>query len=191
MPEVFSFDQQDGRRIERDTGLGGAETVVEGRVVDPENEWNPLRVGKVERIPLEVSGGRAAILCRRWSGRERLAYEDAITERLLQTEQRTGEDTIKIGSLRLFAASLTIIGSEGFETFGLDGFLQGDRPSREEDLLKITDPDTYDEVLRHAMRVQPLPSAGGDDDKSKGGESAEDPSRTLSTPETSTGVAAE
>lgn len=164
---------------------------IEGKVVtddDLRQEWNPLEVGKVERIPLDVSGGRAAILCRRWSGRERLAYEDAITERLLQTEQRTGEDTVKIGSLRLFAASLTIIGSEGFDPFvGRPGFLQGSRDEREADLLQIGDPDTYDEILRHAMRVQPLPSAGGDDEKSGGTD--EDPSRTLSTPATSNGVA--
>jgi hypothetical protein len=167
-------------------------TIIEGTVVTDEDlrqEWNPLEVGKVERIPLDVSGGRAAILCRRWSGRERLAYEDAITERLLQTEQRTGEDTIKIGSLRLFAASLTIIGSEGFDPFvGRPGFLQGERPEREADLLQIGDPETYDEILRHAMRVQPLPSAGGGDDEKSGG-TDQDPSRTLSTPGTSNGVA--
>jgi hypothetical protein len=89
---------------------------------------------------------------------------------------------VKIGTLRLFAVSLTIVGSTGF---GRDGFLAGDRASREADLLSISDPDTYDEILRHALEVQPLPSAKDDDEPKDAGDD-EDPSETSRTHPTPT-----
>lgn len=160
---------------------------IRGELVDPDApaEWNPLAEVTPETIPLEASGGRCSIKYRRWTGRERLAYEDAITEKLLTTDERTGDDTVRLGSMRLFAASLTIVGSEGFELIGLDGFLQGNRSEREADLLKITDPDTYSEIIRTATRIQPLP--GSENAGGKGDEETDDdgdPSRTPSTPPT-------
>lgn len=163
---------------------------IEGTLVDANApaEWNPLGEVTPETIPLEASGGRCSIKYRRWTGRERLAYEDAITEKLLTTDERTGDDTVRLGSMRLFAASLTIVGSEGFEIVGLDGFLQGDRESREEDLLKITDPDTYSEIIRTATRIQPLPGSENAGKRDGETDDDEDPSRTPSTPPRDAGV---
>lgn len=144
-------------------------------------EWNPLAELVDEIVPLEVSGGRATIVLRRWSGRERLAYEDAITQKMLTTDERTGEDTVKIGTLRMYAATLTIRGSSGFP---VEGFLSGPREKVEADLLSITDRETFSEILRHALRVQPLPSqesAAGDDGDDD--EDGDDPFPTPRTPE--------
>jgi hypothetical protein len=150
-------------------------------------EWNPLEEIRPETVPLEASGGRASVTYRRWTGRERLAYEDAITQRMLTTDERDGSDTVKIGTLRLFAASLTIVASSGFpETPDGRPFLSGTRAEREADLLRITDRPTYDEILRTANRIQPLPSQesdAGDPDDDEDGD-AGDPSPTPSTPET-------
>lgn len=169
---------------------------VPGQVVTPDGisvekpapEWNPLQRPAPETVPLKASGGQASITYRTWSGRERLAYEDALTQRLLTTDERDGSDTVKMGSLRLYAVSLTIVGSSGFEAFAGPGFLQGDREKVEADLLKVTDSDTYGEIVAEALRVQPLPrmdgSKGKDDDE--GASSDPDPSRTLSTPQTPT-----
>lgn len=148
--------------------------------------WNPLSAIPDEWRDLEVSGGRAAVLYRRWSGRERLAYEDAITERLLTTDERTGDDTVKLGSLRLFAATLTIKGSRGFpsplaSTDNPREFLTGTRDQVEADLLSITDSATLSEILRHAREVQPLPGQEPSSPADGDGSSDEDPSPASST----------
>lgn len=152
----------------------------------PPVEWNPLAELTPQRIPLKASGGRAAVLYRPWSGRESLAYEDAITERLLTVDQ-AGEETVRMGAMRLFAASLTIVGSEGFPK-AADGrdYFTGTREQRESDLLAITDPATYSEIRDTALRVQPLPTAGGQEseDDEDGGEGS--PSPTVSTSPTDT-----
>lgn len=144
-------------------------------------EWNPLATTEPETHPLKASGGRATVLLAPWTGRERLAYEDALTERML-TEDENGETTVRMGTLRLFAISLTIKGSTGF---GVDGFLSGDRAKVEADLLSITDAKTFEEIRDLALKVQPLPSQdnSSDDDEDAG----EDPSETSSTQATPTG----
>lgn len=162
---------------------------VEGHVVgsEPAHVWNPLQRPEPITVPIERSRDPedpsrfASVIYQRWGGRERLAYEDAITERLLTTDERTGDDTIRLGSLRLFAVSLTIKGSTGFELFGMDGFLQGDRDKIEADLLLIGDPDTYSEIVAAALKVQPLPRADGSSAPTEEDASDGDPSRTLST----------
>lgn len=145
-------------------------------------EWNPLATLTTTRHPLKVSGGKAAILCRRWDGATRLAYEDAITERML-TEDGRGEETVKIGTLRLFAVSLTVRGSEGFpEREPGRAMFAGTREQVEADLLAL-DPDTFDEIRKIALDVQPLPSAKGDDAKDdEDSADGDDPFLTPSTP---------
>lgn len=147
----------------------------------PAAEWNPLATVDPIEVPLKSSGGRAFLVCRPWTGRERLAYEDAITERLLTTDERTGDDTVKLGSLKLFAVSLTIVGSKGFPLRNGRPMLSGTREEREDDLLAITDADAYREILDEALRVQPLPSIGKSDEDEETDDD-EDPSRTPPTP---------
>lgn len=166
------------------------DSMTEQSVESAVPEWNPLAKREIVRHPLKVSGGRAAVLLRRWSGRERLAYEDALTERMMQLDS-SGEETVRIGTLRLFAATLTIVGSEGFpvELDERDGraFLTGTREQIEADLLSITDTTTLDEIRKAATDVQPLPSAAGDDQDDEDDESnLPDPSSTSRTPPTPT-----
>jgi hypothetical protein len=152
------------------------ESVHKIHTLDEEPEWNPLEELRPITLPLAVSRGRASVTFRKWSGRERLAYEDALTQRMLVRRAGaaagSGEDdeddddrTVAIGTLRLFAASLTVRGSSGFPNVR-DGFLSGTREDVETDLLAITDDDTYREILELATKIQPLPSAGKSDDKS-------------------------
>lgn len=151
------------------------------------NDWNPLASVEPVTIPLDVSkdddgNPRASIILRKWTGRERLAYEDALTERMLTSDQK-GEETVKIGTLRLYAISLTVVGAEGFPTRP-DGseLFAGGREAVEQDLLAL-DPATFAEIRKHALALQPLPSLGGDaDDKddADGESSLPDPSRASS-----------
>lgn len=174
--EAFPSEAVTGRVIDAATGRPYDEPA-------PVQEWNPLRRAEPETIPLKVSGGEASLTYRRWSGRERLAYEDALTERFLTTDERDGTDTVKLGSMRLYAVSLTIVGSSGFERFAGPDFLQGDRAKIERDLLMIDDEDTYAEIMETALRVQPLPRQDKADEETGGDDATEDPSRTLSTPQ--------
>jgi hypothetical protein len=156
----------------------------------PAREWNPLAVSVAEEFPLKVSGGAASVLLKRWTGRERLAYEDALTERMLTTDERTGEDTVRIGTLRLYALSLTVVGSKGFPARS-DGtaMFTGDRDLREADLLAL-EADTFNEIRELATKYQPLPRIGEDDDDASdsAGDDTSDPSRTPSTPPPVDGV---
>lgn len=154
--------------------------------------WDPLAPIEPVTIPLKVSGGRATVTCRRWSGRQRLAYEDAVTTHMLAAKDGTdpdsdddGDSTVKLGTMRLFATSLTVIGSTGFPEQDGRTFLTGTREQVEADLLAITDEATFEEIRDHATKVQPLPSMDDDDDKEKpaGGDAA-DPSLTPSTSQT-------
>lgn len=156
-------------------------TAAPTAVSEPLLEWNPLAQVTTTRHPLKVSGGRAAVLLRKWSGRERLAYEDALTERMLTLDQ-AGDETVKIGTLRLYGVSLTVVGSEGFPPRA-DGtpMFTGDRELREADLLAL-EPETYTEVREAALEYQPLPSMGGDKKDDDDEADLEDPSRTPSTP---------
>lgn len=150
------------------------------------SEWNPLESLEDVTRPLKVSGGRATVTLRKWSGRERLAYEDALTQRMLVKKARRDgeepgeddEDTVAIGTLRLYAASLTVRRSTGFPP-ATDGrsFLSGTREQVEGDLLTITHGETYSEILRLALEVQPLPKAVSSDED-EDGDDGDDPSRT-------------
>lgn len=139
-------------------------------------EWNPLATTVPQRCPLKVSGGRAYVDYRPWSGRERLAFEDAIGVRFLVEE---GE-TVLIGSMRAYGVALTVVGSAGFPPPG-DGspraFLTGTVDQRLEDLLAL-DAETYDEIRTTALRVQPLPRLDADDATPAAGSDDEDPSPT-------------
>lgn len=143
-------------------------------------EWNPLATIEPIVEPLKVSGGRASVTYRRWSGRERLAYEDAITERLMTKDQHD-EETVLLGTLRLFATSLTVIGATGFPERDGRPMFTGTREQREADLLAC-DPDTFDEIRETATRIQPLPSADKGEEKPDDGGAEGNPSPTASTP---------
>lgn len=153
---------------------------------EPVPEWNPLASTAVQVIPLKVSGGRAHVHYRPWSGRERLAYEDAVAVRFLAKDAE-GEESVLMGTLRLYAISLTVVGSEGFPPGPVNDsptprlFLSGTREQREADLLAL-DAATYTEIRETAFRVQPLPTLAGDDGPGDGDDDA-DPSRTPSTPQ--------
>lgn len=150
--------------------------------------WDPLATVEPTTVPLEASGGRASVTYRPWSGRERLAFEDATTERFLTTGT-DGDETIRMGSYTLFAVSLTVVGSDGFPS-AADGrvFLTGTREQREADLLSIAHAPTFQEIRRTALKVQPLPraeeaAAGVADDEDDGDEGSPEgnPSPTSST----------
>jgi hypothetical protein len=156
-----------------------------------EAEWNPLRKLEPEWFPVEASKNaagkpRAWVLLRKWSGRERLAYEDAITEKML-TKDTAGEETIRLGTLRLFACSLTIVGQKGFPT-RVDGsaLFSGERQRVQADLLDL-EPDAYNEIRELALKVQPLPSENQEETAKKGDDDVDesalpDPSREPRTP---------
>lgn len=145
----------------------------------PVPEWNPLETLAPQRIPLKVSGGRAAVLYRRWSGRERLAYEDALTVKFL-TPDAAGGDTVLLGSMRLYAVALTVVGTDGFPG---DFDVTMSHGSVEEKIanLLLLDPATMNEIRDTALKVQPLPRAD-DGLEDKGTDAAEDPSPTPPTP---------
>lgn len=151
----------------------------------PPDDWNPLATIEPETRPLKRSGGRISVTYRRWTGRERLAFEDILTQRMM-TKDEAGGDTIKIGTLRLYASTLTIQGSTGFETFGArEGFLSGTPKEIEDDLLSITDEKLRNEIVETAREIQPLPKIGDDDEDSDGGDDdGDDPFPTPSTGET-------
>jgi hypothetical protein len=152
---------------------------------EPVAEWNPLAKIEPVTVPLKVSGGRASIILRRWTGRERLAYEDALTELMLVTDSR-GEDTVKIGTMRLWAVSLTVVGCVGFPNRpdGTPLFAGNSREETEQDLLAL-DPDTFNEIREHALKLQPLPSAAEDEDDPDEGDGEGDLPDPSSTPSTS------
>lgn len=145
------------------------------------SDWNPLATVEPVTLPLDVAGvlddgsPRATITLARWSGRQRLAYEDAITSRMLTTDERDGSDTVKIGTLRLFATSLTVVGCSGFPSRADGSPLFTARPGMdlrsavEADLLAL-DGATFAEIRDKAMKVQPLPSS----DDGDGDENAKD-----------------
>jgi hypothetical protein len=141
-------------------------------------EWNPLARREPVTVPLECSGGQASATYAPWSARERLAYEDAMTTRLL-TEDGAGEETVRLGTMRLVALGLTLQ--------RLDGFPPGYEEPTEEHLLTL-DAEVYAEILRHALEVQPLPSGDKPDEPAAEleGDTAEggDPFPTPPTPPT-------
>lgn len=156
-------------------------------------EWNPLAEPEPVTRELKVSGGKASVTYRRWTGRERLAYEDAMTVRILVLDE-SGDQTVLMGTLAIFQTALTVQSSDGF---GVDGFLSGDVAKRESDLLSITDRKTLLEIVRTAREIQPPPGVDDtaektepddpdDPDDPEGGEEG-DPSPTPPTPQTPTG----
>lgn len=148
-------------------------------------EWNPVSTIETVRVPLEVSGGRAAVLLRRWSGRQRLAYDDAVVTRALATDE-AGLETVKFGSLGIIRTALTVVGSDGFPGVE-DGFLAGDPAKVEADLLSITDLPTLREIITLAREHQPTSAdTTADDAPAAGGEGDADPSRTPPTPQAET-----
>lgn len=141
-------------------------------------EWNPLATTAPQRIPLKVSGGRATVDYRPWSGRERLAFEDAIGVRFL-TKDEEGEGSVLIGSMRAYGVALTVVGSSGFPPLDERDrpFLTGTVDQRLADLLAL-DAETYDEIRSTALRIQPLPRLDADDATPAAGSDDEDPSPT-------------
>ena len=152
----------------------------------PVPEWNPFLVPTPETRTLTSSPNGASVTFARWTGRERLAYEDALTERLMTKVESDDSDTVKIGTMRLLSVALTVRGSSGFPMMS-DGraFLEGTPRQRENDLLLLGDSDVYDEIAKYALEIQPLPRVdGGDNADGEEGEEGEDPFPTPSTPTT-------
>lgn len=153
--------------------LEGTEPALEPAAQTPPRvavrTWNPTDRPAAVSVPLECSRTlysdgtsdepTASITLRRWTGRERLAYDDEVTMRAMGTDS-DGDLSMRFGTLRLVSTSLTVVGSNGFGNRP-DGtaFLSGDRSRIEADLQAL-DPDTYLEIVRHADALQPRPTAG-------------------------------
>lgn len=161
---------------------------------EPETEWNPLASTDVVELSVPSSGGRAKILVKPWSGRERLTYEDQLLSRFMvpgrpDDGQEPDEvpDVVKLATMRLVGASLTLQGSIGFpeRTDGTAMFSGGDKRRVEAELLALSTP-VYEEVRGLCLRFQPLPTAQVDDDRPGDGKEAgdADPFPTPSTPAT-------
>lgn len=174
-----------------------------------ESVWNPVARRDPETRPLECSGGRATATYRPWSARERLAYEDTLTTRMLDEDTR-GEETVRLGTMKLIALTLTLDSVTGFppevevDDFEVERVPDPDggkgavrlvrKPvkrtvpfnPKDERCLLVLDSTTYGELVKHALDVQPLPSAGDDDEDDaadpNGNPADEDPSLTPPTP---------
>lgn len=137
--------------------------------------WDPLAKRDPVTLPIKSSGGEASATFRPWSGRERLAYEDAMTIRLL-AEDGAGSETVRLGTMRLVALTLTLV--------ELHGFPPGYEHPTEDQLLEL-DSGVLGELVTLSLEVQPLPSAADDEDdveEPAEGSEGSDPSRTPPTP---------
>lgn len=152
--------------------------------------WDPTSDSKVTKVvELDCSRdddgkARASVTLRRWSGRERLAYEDALFSRML-TEAADGSDMLLLGSLKSYGAALTIVDSTGFAPADDDRpFLTGTAQQREDDLLTLN-VDVMDEIRAAALDFQPLPRGEVDEVEETPADSEADlpdPSPTPPTP---------
>lgn len=167
--------------------------------------WDPFASRALVTRELKVSDGQARASFRAWSAREKLAYEDGLTVRLMDSD-RNGDDTVRIGTMRLLALALTIQSVEGFpDEITVEQVEKGKTvlvrerfDPRNEDHLLALDEATYDELVEIALDVQPLPGMGkgagdeveealrsgmlADTDGEEDGVEGPDPSPTPSTP---------
>lgn len=135
----------------------------------PEPVWNPLQSSAPEVKPLRIAkdhGVDMSITLKKWTGRERLTYEDAMTSRFLVETSGVDDDgdtnrAMLVGSLKAYGAALTVIASQGFPP-AEDGrpFLTGTHENRIADLRSIVDGDLFDEIIELALDFQPLPGSG-------------------------------
>ncbi len=161
--------------------------------------WDPTARPVDVVLPLNSSGGEASVVLRRWTARERIAYEDRMTS--FYHDKKDGQSEVLIGSLRLHGACLTIQRVEGFPpgftvTYEQNVKEKGGKvrrmpvtqpfdPRLPEHLMCLS-PEVFDEIVTLALEVQPLPGSeedaadkGDEDDEADGeGEQGEDPSRT-------------
>ena len=128
-----------------------------------DTDWNPVQTTEDVVEALDVSGGRASITMRPWSGRERLAYEDAVVTRALTTDAE-GDDTARLGTLRLVAMSLTLRGAAGFPNRPDGSAMFTKTKGRalatciEDDLLTLNEA-TFAEIQLRCLTVNPLPGS--------------------------------
>jgi hypothetical protein len=192
-PDAVSVDAQTSEHDRGDSNGNGAELAAVTPPPDtPVEEWNPLASVELVELPVPSSDGRASITVKPWSGRERLAYEDQLLARfLVEGKAEDGEDpagvpdVVKLATMRLVGASLTLQGSTGFppRTDGSTMFT-GSKARVEADLLALSEP-VYAEIRELCLLFQPLPRAQlvtDDGDNGEGGADASDPSPTPSTP---------
>lgn len=160
--------------------------------------WNPLAPSDVQTFPLECSRDddgvpQAHATFRPWSGRERLAYDDAVIASLLgKTDD--GSATFRMGALTAVAISLSLVSVDGFpDELELEREVDGETRVVREPLnlrdrahLERMAPEVVTELGQLARRVQPLPGfapvEAERDDQDGEGEQGEDPSPTPSTP---------
>lgn len=151
-------------------------------------EWNPLAEAEVVWRDVPSSRGAAKIAGRRWSGRERMAYEDAMTTAGIVVDAPAGDvtvdedrTTVRMGELRLVAATLTLVDAAGFPEIDGEPF----DPSKRDHLLAVTG-RVLAEILTIAGEIQPLPGNEDDDEEPDDQADAEagldDPSPTPPTP---------
>lgn len=163
-------------------------------VREPVTEWNPLASLDTVTLPVPSSNGAATLLVKPWSGRERLTYSDQLLSRFLTpAAAEEGQapddvpDVIKLATMRLVSASLTLQGSTGFPARSDDTsmFSGADKRRVEQELLALA-PKVYDEVLKLCTDFEPLPRAQVDEDRPGDGKAAgdDDPFPTPSTPPT-------
>lgn len=131
--------------------------------------WSPFSRPDPVRVPLECSGGEAAIVLRKWGAGERLAYEDGAS-RFVKRDDAGKVSEVAAGSLKLFGVSLICVGADGFGTLpGGEAF-----DPRRADHLRELDSEVYDEIARHAFEVQPLPGSEPKGDEPEGDEAPAD-----------------
>lgn len=144
--------------------------------------WDPRAI--VETVhEMDGSDGQARVWARPWTGAERLRYEDALAIRIA-TVDGDGDDTVRLGTMRLIGTALTLTRAEGFpDVVESDGDARPFDPRSETDLTALRQ-DVYAELVAFAQTVQPLPgSEDVEDDDEAGAEAGPDvdPSRTSST----------
>lgn len=161
----------------------------------PEPVWNPLATLAPKIHALEVAkahGVKMSITLRPWTAKHRLMYEDLSPTLQVAVPDQLDDDgdalqMMKLGSLKLLGAALTVIGSDGF-AMAEDGrpFLSGSLDQRRADLAQITDPALYEEIIEAALNFEPLPGSTLDRKRIKDAREVkdEDPSQTPPTPPT-------
>lgn len=145
----------------------------------------------------DADGGvhQASITCTPWDARARLRYSDLTSADVYDRDPITGQSYIRMATVTLLAVSVTVTAAEGFPPVTVkrgtpDEAVETFDPTRVDHLLALP-ADVLAEVRRHALDVQPLPTARRAEpalaeptlaDPQEEGDEDEDPTPTPSTP---------